>query len=170
MDGLTSFESEFYHSLSLMRILLSSSNAQVVSVLTDYFAKRFVAVLNTGPWYQGMITLNYMYIGICTSHSQKQSFWLPFIERLATNGNRKSCLYRILIRVRRLLRAFLIAAYPMWCVISWYKILYFKEPKLWSFQGGAFWGAFFVIVCHTVLSVPSSLVVTCWERADLLAL
>ena len=25
-------------------------------------------------------------------------------------------------------------------------------------------------VCHTVLSVPSSLVVTCWEIADLLAL
>ena len=27
-----------------------------------------------------------------------------------------------------------------------------------------------VFVCHTVLSVPCSLVVTCWERADLLAL
>ena len=28
----------------------------------------------------------------------------------------------------------------------------------------------FVIVCHTVLSDPCSLVVTCLERADLLAL
>ena len=28
----------------------------------------------------------------------------------------------------------------------------------------------FVFVCHTVLSVHCSLVVTCWERADLLAL
>ena len=27
----------------------------------------------------------------------------------------------------------------------------------------------FVFVCRTVLSVPSSLVVTCWERAGLLA-
>ena len=26
----------------------------------------------------------------------------------------------------------------------------------------------FVFVCYTVLSVPFSLVVTCWERADLL--
>ena len=25
-------------------------------------------------------------------------------------------------------------------------------------------------VCHAVLSVPCSLVITCWERADLLAL
>ena len=28
----------------------------------------------------------------------------------------------------------------------------------------------FVFVCHHVLFVPCSLVVTCWERADLLAL
>ena len=28
----------------------------------------------------------------------------------------------------------------------------------------------FVFVCHTVLSVPCNLVVTCWERADLLVL
>ena len=28
----------------------------------------------------------------------------------------------------------------------------------------------FVFVCHTFLSVPCNLVVTCWERADLLAL
>ena len=28
----------------------------------------------------------------------------------------------------------------------------------------------FVLVCHTVLSVPRNIVVTCWERADLLAL
>ena len=29
---------------------------------------------------------------------------------------------------------------------------------------------FYICVCRTVLSVPCSLVVTCWERADLLAL
>ena len=29
---------------------------------------------------------------------------------------------------------------------------------------------YFVCVCHTVLPVPCSLLVTCWERADLLAL
>ena len=29
---------------------------------------------------------------------------------------------------------------------------------------------YFVFACHTVLSVTFSLVVTCWERADLLAL
>ena len=29
---------------------------------------------------------------------------------------------------------------------------------------------FRVCLCHTVVSVPCSLVVTCWERADLLAL
>ena len=29
---------------------------------------------------------------------------------------------------------------------------------------------FRVYLCHTVLSVPCSHVVTCWERADLLAL
>ena len=28
----------------------------------------------------------------------------------------------------------------------------------------------FIFVCHTVLSVPCSLVVTCWKRAYLLAL
>ena len=28
---------------------------------------------------------------------------------------------------------------------------------------------FRVCLCHTVSSVPSSLVVTCWERADMLA-
>ena len=34
-----------------------------------------------------------------------------------------------------------------------------------------FCGYFFVIcVCHVFLSVPCSLVVTCWERADHLAL
>ena len=42
-------------------------------------------------------------------------------------------------------------------------------------QGGAsfvdhFCYFFFVFVCHTVLSAPCSLVVTSWERADLLAL
>ena len=28
----------------------------------------------------------------------------------------------------------------------------------------------FVSVCHTVSSVPCSVVITCWERADLLTL
>ena len=34
------------------------------------------------------------------------------------------------------------------------------------------WGLFFscVCLCHTVMSVSCSLVVTCWERADLLVL
>ena len=42
------------------------------------------------------------------------------------------------------------------------------------FQGDAFVDPFcclcFVNVCHAVLSVPYSLLVNCWERADLLAL
>ena len=36
----------------------------------------------------------------------------------ATNGNRKHCLKRFLIRVRRSLRAFFIATYPV-CYLSW---------------------------------------------------
>ena len=32
-----------------------------------------------------------------------------------------------------------------------------------------FFYLWFMFVCHTVLSVPCSLVITCWERADLLA-
>ena len=45
----------------------------------------------------------------------------------------------------------------------------------WPFQGDAsfldpFCYLWFVFVCHTVFSVPRSLVVTCWERADLLVL
>ena len=42
----------------------------------------------------------------------------------------------------------------------------------WPFQGDAF-GSFFVImfhVCHAVMSVSCSLVVACWERANLLVL
>ena len=45
---------------------------------------------------------------------KKQGFRMPFVARLATNGNRKHCFYRFFIRVRRLLRAFSIAAYPVW--------------------------------------------------------
>ena len=30
------------------------------------------------------------------------------------NGNRKHCFYRLLFRIRRLLRAFSIAAFPVW--------------------------------------------------------
>ena len=42
-------------------------------------------------------------------------------------------------------------------------------------QGGAFCGSFLLFVfrvclCHTLLSVPFRLVVTCWERADLFTL
>ena len=48
------------------------------------------------------------------------------------------------------------------------------EIFYWPFQGGtSFCGSFLLFVfhvCHAVLSVPSGLVVTCWERADLLAL
>ena len=41
-----------------------------------------------------------------------------------------------------------------------------------SFQGGAFCGCFmlilfYVCVCYAVLSVPCSLVITCWERSGL---
>ena len=36
-----------------------------------------------------------------------------FVATLATNGNRKHCFYRFLIRVCRLLRTFSIAAYPV---------------------------------------------------------
>ena len=36
------------------------------------------------------------------------------IAILATNGNQKHYFYRFLIRVRRVLIAFLIAAYPAW--------------------------------------------------------
>ena len=42
-----------------------------------------------------------------------------------------------------------------------------------QFQGGVSFVDFFVIcvsLCHTVMSGSSSLVVTCWEKADLLAL
>ena len=43
------------------------------------------------------------------------------------------------------------------------------------FQGGASFVVLFLLVmfhvgvCYAVVSVPCSLVVTCWERADLLA-
>ena len=48
--------------------------------------------------------------------------------------------------------------------VVWSKNLSFRL----EFAGGAFLLlVFFVFVCHTVLSVPCSLVVTCWERADL---
>ena len=44
----------------------------------------------------------------------------------------------------------------------------------YCFTGTSFMDNFlylcFVFVCYTVLSVDCSLVVTCWERADLLAL
>ena len=39
----------------------------------------------------------------------------------------------------------------------------------WPFQGGSF-RLFVFHVCHAFLSVPCSLVVSCWERADLLTL
>ena len=39
---------------------------------------------------------------------------LPFVAKMATNGNRKHCFWWVLIPIRRLLRAFLIAAYPVW--------------------------------------------------------
>ena len=38
---------------------------------------------------------------------------MPCVARLATKDNRKHCFYRSLIDVRRLLRAFSTAAYPM---------------------------------------------------------
>ena len=33
-----------------------------------------------------------------------------------------------------------------------------------------FYHCCYVFVCHTVLSAPCSLVITCWEKADFLAL
>ena len=44
-------------------------------------------------------------------------FRLPFVAPLATNCNRKHRLYQFLIRVRRLLITFLIAAYPV-CLLA----------------------------------------------------
>ena len=54
-------------------------------------------------------------------------------------------------------------------------VIRLNPPVKWfygPFQGDAF-GPFFIImfrVCHAVLSVNCSLVVTCWERANHLAL
>ena len=48
-----------------------------------------------------------------------------------------------------------------------------SEKIYLPFQGGAsfvdpfLFFVFFMFVCHTVSYVPCSLVVTCWERADL---
>ena len=54
---------------------------------------------------------------ISTNVGQKQLetvFSLPFVAQLATNDNRKHCFKRFFfICVRRLLRAFSIAAYPL---------------------------------------------------------
>ena len=46
--------------------------------------------------------------------SFETEFSIAICRRLATNCNRKHCFYRFLIRVRRLLRAFSIAAYQVW--------------------------------------------------------
>ena len=43
----------------------------------------------------------------------RNSFGLPFVARLATNGNPKHCFYRFLFHARRLSRAFSIEAYPV---------------------------------------------------------
>ena len=46
-----------------------------------------------------------------------------------------------------------------------------KLSQIWVFFCGSFLLFMFrVCLCHPVLSVPCSLVVTCWERADLLVL
>ena len=44
----------------------------------------------------------------------RNSFRLPFVAQLATNGYQKHIFRDILIHVRRLLRAFVIAAYKVW--------------------------------------------------------
>ena len=49
----------------------------------------------------------------------------------------------------------------------------FKNVLLTVPRRCSFCGSFLLFVfhvCHAVFSVPCSLVVTCWERADLLAL
>ena len=43
----------------------------------------------------------------------KQSFQLPFVARLATNGNKNTVTSDFLIWVSQLIRAFSIAAYPV---------------------------------------------------------
>ena len=48
-------------------------------------------------------------------------------------------------------------------------VILMMVPMLCSFCG-SFLLFMFDVVYHTVMSVPCSLVVTCWERADLLAL
>ena len=47
--------------------------------------------------------LSFFFWGGGVKHQKKQCLRLPFVAPLATNGNRKHCLYRFLIRVRRLL-------------------------------------------------------------------
>ena len=53
-------------------------------------------------------------------------------EFLATNGNRKDCFYRFLIRVCRLLRVFSIAAYPVWDKIFKLHYNYSKQYAMQS--------------------------------------
>ena len=50
------------------------------------------------------------------------------------------------------------------------KIILWTVPRRCFFWGSFLLFMFHVCLCCTVLSVPYSLVITCWERADLLAL
>ena len=62
-------------------------------------------------------------------------FFLKPVSQLATNGNQKHCFYQFLIRDRRLLITFFIAAYPVWlCLtklnIEEFNILRIITPKI----------------------------------------
>ena len=56
---------------------------------------------------------------IVSTHDRRKSKTLILSsnvdEKIIRNRQSKHCFYRVLIRVRRLLRAFLIATYPVWC-------------------------------------------------------
>ena len=49
------------------------------------------------------------------------------------------------------------------------KVVNMFKPSSVSQGGASFVFMFYVCLCHAVLSVLCSLVITCWERADLLA-
>ena len=49
------------------------------------------------------------------------------------------------------------------------KVFLLTVPRRWFFCGSFLLVVLHVGVCFAVMSVPCSLVVTCWERADLFA-
>ena len=63
-------------------------------------------------------------------------------------------------------KAILYVMFACFC-LSLYHIIHLDQ--VWYSKTACFLLSF-CVSCHTVLSVPCSLVVTCWERADLLTL